>query len=296
MTEQELDSIYREMLDAPVTPEEEAEAERAFLEFAERTGVRNRRKSPLLKKAFIRVAAALALPLAAATVLLAIKAAEPETQWLEAGTSYSETRQVTLSDGTVVNLSPCSKIYYPEEFSGKQRHIFLVGEAFLDVAKDPKHKFTVSAGSMEIVVHGTRFNVNSFPNDAEDEVALIEGSVEMKFKDEDGSIFLKPGEMVKYDKVTRTAERRKFAINYYEEVMNNGGIQFVNDKFRDIAAELSRRFNVQIVIEDQSVADERYYASFINGENVDAIMEALNTQGHMRIERGDNSIRIYREK
>ena len=143
----------------------------------------------------------------------------------------------------------------------------LVGEAFLDVTPDTRRQFVVSLGSMDVVVHGTRFSVSSFPEENEDEVALIEGSVEMRFSNEVGSIFLSPGELVKYDRSTCMTERRKFAANYFEEVVNAGGLQFSNERLEDIVASLNRHFKVNIVIEDDSLNDERFFASFRTSSN-----------------------------
>ena len=166
----------------------------------------------------------------------------------------------------------------------------LVGEAYLDVAKDKRHRFIVSAGDMDVIVHGTRFSVSSFPEENEEEVALVEGSVEMKLGSGNGSIFLSPGELVKYDRTTGTTERRKFAANYFEEVVKAGGLQFRNERLEDIVASLNRHFNTTIVIEERSLADERFFASFINGENADQILHALNTGDMFRIYKRDNII------
>lgn len=289
-----MDSYLESLIEDSADKDEERLLDEAWDDFVVKTGIRKKIDFRAIYNRYSKVAAAVLIPFVAATAILVYRLSLPEVQWVEDGTGYAQTKSVQLSDGTTVKLSSCSKIYYPEHFTGKERRIFLSGEAFLDVAKDAKHKFIVSAGDMEVAVHGTRFNVNSFASDAEDEVALVEGSVEVRFKDGDGNIFLKPGEMIKYDKISRTAERRKFAVNYYEEVMSSDGIQFVNDRLCDIASDLSRRFNIPIIIEDKSVAQERYYATFINNESVDRILESLNTQDHLRIEHDGNSIRIYK--
>ena len=128
----------------------------------------------------------------------------------------------------------------------------------------------------------------------EDEVALLEGSVEVRMQGQQGSVTLAPGELLKYDKQSGSVERRRFAANYYEEVLQAGGLQFNNEKLCDIAAVLTRNFGVKIIIEDPSLSAERYFASFINGEGVDAILSALNTGNHFQINRKNNIIYITR--
>lgn len=287
----EADIILKKML-SDASSDDASLAEEGFRVFALRTGLARRQKVRRWSGIAVRIAAALFLPVAALSFWALHKAADARTEWLHEGTTYAETRTVSLPDGSTVSLMPCSRLYYPERFTGRQRKVMLDGEAFLDVVKDARRQFVVSAGDMEVLVHGTRFNVSSFLGNEEDEVALLEGSVEMRVKGQQGSILLSPGELVKYDKNTGTAERRRFATNYYEEVLKAGGLQFSNEKLGDIAASLNRRFGVEIVVENKALASERYFASFINGEGVDEILAALNTGGHFNISKRDNIIYI----
>ena len=283
----ELDIVMRKILDASAS-DDQSLGEEGFAEFKAKTGVH---RSDYWKKVgyhAVRTAACMFLPLLMTCIWAVHKVFNVEQEWVKVCTSIAQTENVTLPDGTEIRLSPCSQIFYPEKFTGRQRKIMLVGEAFLDVAKDARRQFVVSLGSMDIVVHGTRFSVSSFPEENEDEVALIEGSVEMQFSNEVGSIFLSPGELVKYDRSTCLTERRKFAANYFEEVVKAGGLQFNNERFEDIVASLNRHFNVNIVIEDDSLNDERFFASFINGESADEILSALNSGGIYRIYKKDN--------
>ena len=47
-------------------------------------------------------------------------------------------------------------------------------------------------------------------------------------------------------------------------------------------------------IADAAIADERYYASFINDESVDDILAVLNAQNFMKITRNGKIINITR--
>ena len=283
----ELDIVMRKILDASASDDQYLEEE-GFAEFKAKTGVHRSEYWKRIGYYAVRTAACLFIPLLMTCIWSTRKAFNLEQDWVTVCTSIAETENITLPDGTEIRLSPCSQIFYPEKFTGRQRKVMLVGEAFLDVTPDTRRQFVVSLGSMDVVVHGTRFSVSSFPEENEDEVALIEGSVEMRFSNEVGSIFLSPGELVKYDRSTCTTERRKFAANYFEEVVNAGGLQFSNERLADIVASLNRHFKVNIVIEDDSLNDERFFASFINGETADEILSALNSGNIYRIYKKDN--------
>lgn len=84
---------------------------------------------------------------------------------------------VILPDGSSVILQPKSRIAYPANFKGKRREIFLTGEAFFEVAKNPDKPFFVYANSLATKVLGTSFKVTSFDEDQEVKVVVKTGKV-----------------------------------------------------------------------------------------------------------------------
>ena len=90
---------------------------------------------------------------------------------------YGKTSEVLLPDGTKVFLNAGSRLVYPENFTGKTREVFLVGEAFFDVSHDQKHPFIVQVSDLRVKVLGTRFNVSAYPSDNVIETVLAEGKV-----------------------------------------------------------------------------------------------------------------------
>ena len=83
----------------------------------------------------------------------------------------------SLPDGTQLHLNSGSCITYPSVFTGKERRIFVEGEIFADVAKNPRKPFIIQSGEVGIRVLGTRFNFKSYANTDCSEVLLVEGSV-----------------------------------------------------------------------------------------------------------------------
>ena len=99
---------------------------------------------------------------------------------------YGKRFELELSDGTIAHLNAGSSLKYPVKFLNEgKREVFLVGEIFLDVAKDAKRPFTISTSeNLDIQVLGTQFNVSNYPEDATTEVVLVEGSVGVASKRE----------------------------------------------------------------------------------------------------------------
>lgn len=292
----EADRQLRALLDN-TSPTDAGKAEEAFEAFISNTGMKPRQSA--WKRAFnisTKVAAALCLPLLVLAVFLYRHSQKPQTEWLQFSTSYGESRNLTLADGTTIKVGACTKIIYPDRFDSDERKIFMTGEACFDVAKDPEHKFVISTGDFDVTVHGTRFNLRSFPESTEDELALMEGSVSMHFTASGKSLSVSPGEMVRYNKLSEDFSCRTFSVNYYEEAIRQDGLIFNDSRLGDIVTQLAKRFEQQIIIEDSKVADERYFASFINNESLDEILSVLNTRNHLKIVKEESIIRIYKRK
>ena len=63
---------------------------------------------------------------------------------LQEHTVSDECKTIALADGTQVRLNQSSVLLYPEKFVGKERKVFLTGEAFFDIKHDGRHPFHVS--------------------------------------------------------------------------------------------------------------------------------------------------------
>ncbi|MBB5212347.1 FecR family protein [Microbulbifer hydrolyticus] len=103
-------------------------------------------------------------------------------QWLQQApvqqqmytTAIGETRTIALADGSEVKLNTNSELIV--NFSRDERRTQLLrGEAFFDVARQTSRPFTVAAGSANIRVLGTQFNVERNPDNTR--VSVTGGTV-----------------------------------------------------------------------------------------------------------------------
>jgi hypothetical protein len=86
---------------------------------------------------------------------------------------------VTLSDGSSVLLQPKSKLSYPKIFKGNERNVYLSGEAFFEISKNPKKPFFVHANEIVTKVVGTSFRIKAYANQADVEVLVRTGKVKV---------------------------------------------------------------------------------------------------------------------
>lgn len=85
-------------------------------------------------------------------------------------------QRITLNDGSYVILQPASKIAY-SRFDSTKREIYLEGEAFFQVTKDPARPFYVYTNELVTKVLGTSFDVRAFPHDNTVKVLVHTGKV-----------------------------------------------------------------------------------------------------------------------
>lgn len=286
-----LDELLRQA-ELEVSGKDVSMGEAAFDSFAKNVGLTTRKRWYSALRIVSNIAAALFIPLLISCLCLSFGTdGEQETIWNEVSTAYAKNASVELSDGTSVKLGPCSRLIYPDKFSSSERKVFISGDVLFDVAKDPEKKFVAVSDNMDVIVHGTRFHVTSFMDFKNEEVALVSGSVELCMHADGTSVKLVPGDIIRYDKEKGNIKRLHFDVNSYERVLDVDGFQFVDATLSEIVGTLSRRFKVDISVED-SIAGEKYYASFINGENLDEILNALNVERHFRINHINNKIKL----
>lgn len=229
--------------------------------------------------------------------VLIFKPREP-LQWHEIYAARGETEKVTLSDGTSLWINSDTKVIYPSRFDSDTRTIFIDGEIYADVTHDENKPFVVSATGLNIKVHGTQFSVKAFAETDNVEVVLISGSVTMEDTNSDSgfSRTLIPGELIRYNKSFGTMEQYAIDPDTYGAWQNNHNIRFINQSLKEIAEDLERRFDVNILIEDETLSETQYYASFIHNEGLDKILHALNSNGSMTITKKHDTIVISPNK
>lgn len=131
---------------------------------------------------------------------------EPEEE-MESSIIYTEhinrpgvKSKLTLTDGTQVILNSGSSLCYVENFEQDKRELFLEGEAYFDVFKDPKRPFIVHTGTISTTALGTSFNISA-PEDQAINIYLLTGRVLVADQsDSRTEIFLERGEAALADK------------------------------------------------------------------------------------------------
>ena len=112
------------------------------------------------------------------TVLTYKELVSDNNEGLVEQTNNSDKPQViTLSDGSSVLLQPNSKLSYPKIFTGNERKVYLSGEGFFEISKNPQKPFLVYANEIITKVVGTSFRVRAYQDQPNVEVVVRTGKV-----------------------------------------------------------------------------------------------------------------------
>lgn len=294
----EADLLLRKIFSSVEVDEDEERALRAFQLFKINTCKKTEEKKGKSYNRSIwtwaqRIAAVMLIPMFITTLYFYRNSGDSQ-KWIEAYAPLGKTCQVTLPDNTKIWLKSGSTLIYPDKFNNETRQVYLTGEAYAEVEKDKKKPFILSAGGVLVRVLGTKFNVKSYAEDMNAEVSLVEGSVKMlaKHNGRAKSVMLTPGDIVKYDRQSGEISKSNFEADSYSGWYEGNNVYFLDEPLSQIAATLEKRFNVKIVIENEKIKKEKYYAVFINNESLDNILRALNTGKEMVITRKGNNIYI----
>ena len=217
---------------------------------------------------------------AAASVLLAItltfaflsdKGRTGEARNLLSYSALNGKSRLLLPDSSVVWLNAGSTLEYVADFSG-HREVSLNGEALFDVTRDEKHPFIVSTSGMKVKVHGTRFDVSSYPKEEHIKVTLFRGSVSVATGQEEA--LLHPGEVASLNKRSRELDIKP-ADMFFESFWASESVRFEDKSLRDVTRYLEKWYNVKIEL-DPSLPDSQAYTFTIKDESLEVILRIMS--------------------
>jgi transmembrane sensor len=200
-----------------------------------------------------------------------------------------------LPDGSTVWLNAGSRLTYDSLYGTNLREVSLSGEAYFEVARNPKKPFIIHTGKINIRVLGTVFNVKSYPEENTIETSLIKGSIEVSFPSRPSKkIILKPNQKLIINKtetnaITNTypglpASEPLISIEHLNRIGSDSTITetgwmenrlYFNDmSFHNLLHSMERKYGVSFQLTDTALDTIHFTGSFQN-ETVSQALDAL---------------------
>jgi ferric-dicitrate binding protein FerR (iron transport regulator) len=174
-----------------------------------------------------------------------------------AASSPGQIGSTTLADGTKMKIGPETKITVPDGFPTKIRAVKVDGTAQFEVAAGQALPFRVVAKRMHFIATGTKFVVSAYPNDSGAAVKVFEGTVTVKSNGKTSAVPAGQALLVDRSGAMKAPSADEAAADFG---WVDGQISFQHRQMRDVIAQLSRWFNLDVKVPDLPLLDRE--ASF----------------------------------
>ena len=181
--------------------------------------------------------------------------------------------KVRLADGTLVYLNSATRMKYPVKFDEKERKVYLSGEAYFEVAKDPERPFFVEMEGVEVRVYGTSFNVNTHQK-GNIQTVLVKGSIGVKVLSSGMESVIRPGQMAEFKQGNTKVDVKDVNVAVYTD-WKDGIFRFENQRLEDILAVLSNWYDMNVFYQTVSVKELHFSGYMERYKDVSVILEAI---------------------
>jgi transmembrane sensor len=189
--------------------------------------------------------------------------------------------QLILSDGSKIWLNAASSLRFPTSFSGKERRVEVTGEAYFEIAKNPAMPFKVKAGSGEIEVLGTHFNINAYADESSIKTTLLEGAVAIK--KETALQMLAPGQQAEFSLNGGIGLPKNVDTNQ-ETAWKDGFFWFNNTDIHSLMRQVSRWYDVEVEFQG-NIADDGFTGKVSRNVPLSKLLNVLEQYDlHFKIE------------
>ncbi|MEM0911928.1 MAG: FecR domain-containing protein [Pseudomonadota bacterium] len=198
-------------------------------------------------------------------------------------------KTIELNDGTRVSLAPNSVI---QTFYSDQRRLvnLIKGNGFFEVVNDKDWPFVVNANDVNVTVIGTAFDIEKNLNGAQ--VSVAEGTVELSVASNNRTALLNANQRITVEMGT-LGNIKNISSNEIG-IWRSGWLIFDNVTLADVAADLSRYSNRQILVADE-VKDVLVSGRFSTQEIDSTLVTLTEVFNIEQVEFGMNSIQLQKK-
>lgn len=213
---------------------------------------------------------------------------------LLAVTTQDKIKELKLPDGTKVWLNRNTTLKYPREFAKDGRKVYLEGEGFFEVERNPSKPFVVQSEAMQVRVLGTVFNLKSDKARMAAVATLLKGEIEVKGNHDEGRIILSPGQKAELNGSTKRLIVRQVDTGF-ENWHDN---QFIFDKadIFTIARTLERSYGVKIILSPDIDVKKTYTGALKRKDRVEAVLNLIKNTVPVEYKIVGNSVFLSSKK
>ena len=185
----------------------------------------------------------------------------------ESKNTTGQDQVIKLADGSSVTLEPGASLYYPQTFDAPSRTVYLVGNGFFDIARNPAKPFIVFSENIVTKVLGTSFTIRKDHGSGNVEVAVVTGKVIVEraegskpdFAVGTGGVTLTPNEKVTFISgsegyVTGIVEK-PVLVDPNEDLKRPDAFLFEEVTLGNVIGKLEKAYGVKIEIANETIVN-----------------------------------------
>ncbi|KGE13956.1 FecR family protein [Sphingobacterium deserti] len=197
--------------------------------------------------------------------------------------------KLTLPDGTAVWVNSKSELRFPTTFASAERRVYLAGEAYFEVSKDPQKPFYVVTDDAEVKVLGTHFNVSTYGKSSK--TTLAEGRVEVYSNSQ--SVLVFPGQCVQWN----NGELKAKSANLQKDLAwKNNEFYFKEDNIISIAQQLKLWYDLDISLSKEVSLSETYTGEISRDVRLSEVLNMLEFVSDLDFQLNKNKLLIKKNK
>lgn len=185
---------------------------------------------------------------------------------------YGSRSEVTLPDGTIVNLNAGSEITYVYNKREKIREVHFQGEAFFNVSKNENPFVVKMVDGLQLRVYGTSFNLQAYVDEEIIEASLVEGCIELDHGD--NKLLMRAGDMAVFDKQTEEIKQVSGVLSHSYSWLDDK-LYMDHMSLSSVCKYLERRYDVVIKLQGD-LGEKMHYDGVIQEETVMDILGVLS--------------------
>ena len=209
-------------------------------------------------------------------------------QAIKVTTYHDKEFWLTLPDGSLIHLGRDTRIVYPERFDIDSRDVYLEGEAYFIIARNPACRFVVHTPVATTTVYGTEFNVSA-SSDTLCSVVLVKGSVGVTSWSGDEQM-LSIGEQAVISDAGDISVSEVDLTPY--EAGNTGRVDFTGGPLRRVMDVIARWYGMTVIYDSDEYSQIEITGSFNKYDTLGPTLEALSTITDLTIRQQGNTIEI----
>lgn len=194
---------------------------------------------------------------------------------------------VMLPDGSSILLQKNSRLSFPRRFTGSSRAVYLDGEAFFEVQKDPRRPFYVYADALVARVLGTSFAVNARPGNPAIRVVVRTGKVSVYRYDTkqkqpaDEGLVVTPNQQISLDRESPEFSRSLVAEPQLLKQTHGFSFTYRDTPAATVFAQIQQAYGLTLVYDETQLKNCPVTASLLDEplyEKLDLVCRAIEAR------------------